>query len=155
MRRRYMANIPSYLLAVLITLATGSLALAQASITSVSGPPEYVSGGAVRLQVHGAPNAELELVRSIGAGGVRSDLAGLFTRIGPGLYEGVLFGLPAGSTTITAVIGGETARLTLTNHPLTGPMFAGPKQEVFLCATESHRQDRKSTRVKSSHVAIA
>jgi len=135
-----MANIRSYLLAVLITLATGSLALAQASITSVSGPPEYVSGGAVRLQVHGAPNAELELVRSIGAGGVRSDLAGLFTRIGPGLYEGVLFGLPAGSTTITAVIGGETARLTLTNHPLTGPMFAGPKQEVFLCATESHRQ---------------
>jgi len=135
-----MTNIRSYLLAVLIALATGSLALGQASITSVSGPPEYVSGGAVRLHIQGPPGAELELVRSIGAAGVHSGLAEEFTLVGPGLYEGVLEGLPVGSTTVTARIGGETARLTLTNHPMTGPMFAGPKQEVFLCATESHRQ---------------
>src|SRR5690625_7262304 len=95
MRRRYMANIRSYLLAVLITLATGSLALAQASITSVSGPPEYVSGGAVRLQVHGAPNAELELVRSIGTGGVGGDGGGLVPRTGTGLDRRGLEGLRA------------------------------------------------------------
>lgn len=31
--------------------------------------------------------------------------------------------------------GRALARVTLTNHPITGPIFSGPQQDPFLCST--------------------
>ncbi len=134
-----MLKIRGSIMALLAVLFVGLPALAQAGITSLSGPPEYVSGGAVRLQIQGPADAELTAVNTIGAGGLSADLSAQFTRVAPGFYEGVLRDLPEGSSTVLARIGGELARITVTNHPQTGPMFAGAKQEVFLCASDSHR----------------
>ena len=55
-----------------------------------------------------------------------------------------LTGLPLGASTLRASVPGpgnsalDRATLTLTNHPITGPMFAGPKQPNFFCSTPAH-----------------
>src|SRR5690554_6805722 len=128
------------LLMSLAVLLLGALpAVAQASISSLSGPPEYASGGKVRLQIRGPAASQLEQVLTMGSSGISRNLAGEFELTGPGVFEGVLRGLPEGSTIVRATLGGSSVSMVVTNHPQTGPMFAGPKQEVFLCATESHR----------------
>src|SRR5439155_11768586 len=60
-------------------------------------------------------------------------------------HEGVLTALPLGTSTLVARVRGpgkarwNRVELAVVNHPITGPMFSGPRQEVFLCATEAHR----------------
>ncbi len=51
-----------------------------------------------------------------------------------GLYEGLLTGLKLGSNTLTATLpGGRGARITITNHPIGGPVFSGPQPEPWVC----------------------
>ena len=51
-------------------------------------------------------------------------------------------GLRLGANTLFADSNGRgngrpTARLTLTNHPVTGPIFSGPQQQPFVCKTQT------------------
>ena len=51
-------------------------------------------------------------------------------------------GLPLGRTTLTATARRgharpRVARLAVTNHPLSGPVFSGPHQEPFFCETQA------------------
>ena len=60
----------------------------------------------------------------------------------PHALEGVLTGLPLGASTVTASIpgpAGDRTNLALTNYPIAGPMFSGPHQELFLCASSGDR----------------
>jgi hypothetical protein len=51
-----------------------------------------------------------------------------------GLYEGVLTGLRVGPNVLTAILpGGHDARITITDHPLQGPVFAGPQPKPWTC----------------------
>ena len=57
--------------------------------------------------------------------------------------EGVVTGLPLGESTVAASAPGpgkslRNAELTLTNNPLQGPIFSGPHQVPFVCATTSN-----------------
>ena len=57
-----------------------------------------------------------------------------FARRPNGVYEGVLTGLRVGRNSLVAVIrGGRGARITITDHPLSGPVFAGPQPEPWTC----------------------
>ena len=55
--------------------------------------------------------------------------------------EGVVSGLPLGPSTLAASTHKKSKgnkyydELTLTNNPLQGPIFSGPHQKVFVCAT--------------------
>ena len=43
-----------------------------------------------------------------------------------------------GKNTVNVRVGGRReARLELTNHPTTGPIFSGPQQRPFVCETEA------------------
>ena len=89
-----------------------------------------VTGGDVLVRVEGAAPGDV-VVRVDDC-----DVTGAFHAEGDGLL-GLVDGLEAGRHRLTATAGRDTARLTLTNHPLVGPLFSGPHEQPFVCETES------------------
>jgi len=110
-------------------------------IEMLSGPAQYVSGGAARVRVAVPTSVSLDEVTVTVNG---QDATGSF---GPDdqarhAIEGVLRGLPVGTSRVEARAprrwGHDRASLRLVNHPATGPMFSGPPQADFFCSTPGH-----------------
>jgi hypothetical protein len=108
----------------------------------LSGPAQYVSGGAARVRVVVPASVSLSAAtvelngEDVTASFAADDQA-------PHALEGVLTGLPLGPSKVEASVPGpghskDHATLRLVNYPITGPMFAGPKQPDFFCSTASH-----------------
>jgi hypothetical protein len=132
-------------------LATAALALtlappAQAQHAAVPGKrltievlssnPDQVSGGDALLRVEVGPLTALETVRVTRNG---EDVTARFTADeADRTLTGLVDGLRLGDNEISARAGGTgpIGRLTLRNHPVTGPIFSGPQQYPFLCRTE-------------------
>ncbi len=122
--------------------AAGQGALA---VRVVSSPPRLVSGGAARVKVAVPGGVALADV-AVELNG--SDVTAAFWPDPEGNHqlEGVLTGLPLGESTLAARVPRlgrarpSRAKLAIVNHPITGPMFSGPRQEVFLCATVADRE---------------
>ncbi|MFP4552548.1 MAG: DUF6351 family protein [Actinomycetota bacterium] len=104
-------------------------------IEVVSSPPEFVSGGDARLVVE-VPPGQVDKVTITVEG---RDVTDSFSPIGPRVLEGVVDGLDLGDNLVEVrprnSRGRVLAEVTLTNHPITGPIFSGPQQEPFLCST--------------------
>ena len=49
----------------------------------------------------------------------------------------LISGLAVGANTLVLTQGTSTGSLSLTNHPLEGPVLSGPRQAPFICQTES------------------
>src|SRR5436190_7817104 len=123
----------------LVASALASLAAAPAEarapaprIAVLSNRADLVSGGDALVRV--------TLPRGVKAGRLRltagrRDVTGALQRAGTGRREGVLTGLPVGRVKLTARIRrGSAARLFVTNHPIGGPIFAGPQIQPRTCA---------------------
>jgi hypothetical protein len=114
-----------------------------ARIEVLSSPPDLVSGDAARIRIElpGNVRARRAFVHVDGED-VTDDF--WIPDDAPGEMEGVIDGLPLGESTIHVGAnkhgrGAGFATLTITNHPITGPMFSGPHQEPFLCSTAGDR----------------
>jgi Tannase-like family of unknown function (DUF6351) len=112
-------------------------------LETLSGPARYVSGGAARVRVVVPPTVPLAAaVVKLNGVDVTSSFAP--DDRAPHALEGVLTGLPLGTSIVEASIPGpgrsanDRATLTLVNYPITGPMFSGPKQPDFFCSTPGH-----------------
>ena len=109
----------------------------------LSGAPQWVSGGDARIHVRAARGQrdKIELLLN----GKRADVA--LEEVADGL-EGVVSGLRLGDNLLEARHrhahhSSSSARdaITLTNWPITGPMFTGPQQTPFVCtATQFNLQ---------------
>src|ERR671911_618577 len=114
------------------------------AIQVVSSPPELVSGGDARVEVAVPSSVALSAV-SVELNG--ADVTSAFAPDPEGNHqlEGLVTGLPAGPSALVARIPGpgnappNRAELTLVNHSIDGPMFSGPRQPLFGCATAGHR----------------
>lgn len=112
----------------------------QLELRVVSSPPHLVSGGDARVEVAVPAATPLGDV-TVELDG--ADVTGSFAPDPEGSHqlEGVLTGLPLGESALEAAVPGpgdaapNRVEVTLVNHSLDGPMFSGPRQEVFLCAT--------------------
>jgi hypothetical protein len=114
--------------------------LGEFSATVLSSPPEAVSGGTARVGI-GAPAAlpDEDIVIELDG----EDISDRFRATG-GKYRlmGRVEGLVEGENRLRVSSAGEPvtpAELTLVNHPDTGPIFSGPQQQPFLCATDDDR----------------
>ena len=121
-----------------------SAAMAQSSqgilITTLSSRPDIVSGGTalVRISVpNGVPFSDLMVLLN------SQNVTSAFEPEASGQsLLGLVQGMPLGRNELIAeVLGpgnqiGPTARLTLTNYPITGPIFSGPHEEPFYCMTQ-------------------
>ena len=115
----------------------------QFEIEVLSSPPESVSGGDARIEISAPPGVPTYAVRVyVNGDNVTGDFAG---ERRSRTLEGVIDGLPVGDSEIRVVARGwpwrrsAQAKLTITNHPITGPMFSGPQQQPFLCSDAGDR----------------
>jgi Tannase-like family of unknown function (DUF6351) len=102
-----------------------------------------VSGGDALVQVV-VPRkvAPADVIVKLG----RSDVTAAFSAGAGRTLVGLVEGLENGDNTLTvSTEGGKRrvprARLTLTNHPVGGPIFSGPQQQPFVCTTARARFD--------------
>lgn len=120
--------------------ATLTVAAAQAQIAPpeaiairvLSSRPDMVTGGHALVEIRPVDLASL----TVSINGKPID-AGAFSR---GASErsatGLVEGLTDGLNVVTASAGGREASLTLTNHPITGPVVSGPHMAPFVCTTQ-------------------
>ncbi len=114
--------------------STGDLAL-----RTLSSRPEFVTGGDTLLEV--ALPADVESDRSLAPilsvdGVERPGALGAPGDDDPRVYAGLVDGLPDGPSTLSVRWGDRSGSLEVVNHPATGPVFSGPRQEPFVCTTE-------------------
>lgn len=112
---------------------TASSGDGKVSITTLSAPAPYLSGDHVRLSVR-TPGSAQPVVKVDGQAATATWTA--VTTNGAKSWQGVIGGLAEASSTLTASSGGSTATLTVTNHPIQGPIFSGPHQTPFACTTQ-------------------
>src|SRR5688572_5761037 len=135
------------LVAVLVTVPAATAAAGPPAgnhgalaISVVSSPAAYVSGGDARIEVAVPEETALSAVR------VSLNGADVTSSFGPDpegnhQLEGLVTGLALGESTVEATVPGpgkaapNRVSLTLTNNPLQGPIFSGPHQTPFVCAT--------------------
>ncbi|WP_433701470.1 DUF6351 family protein [Nocardiopsis sp. CA-288880] len=121
---------------------------APLSLEVLSSRPDTVMGDTALVRVVPSPSVPAADVR-LDAGGSDATASLRTVRLADGApaLEGLVSGLPPGNTVLTASAPGDggsaregaapvTARVTVTAHPLTGPVFSGPHQEPFVCDTE-------------------
>lgn len=114
-------------------------ALAEVSLQVLSSPAQYVSGGDARIQVTlPAAGRASQLQLSLNGQPVAVQWTG-----DPARPEAVIGGLVNGRNQLVARLGTERATLTLTNFPVTGPMFSGPQQQPFVCKTNQGAVNRQ------------
>lgn len=66
------------------------------------------------------------------------DVSDAFARRPNGRVMGLVTGLVVGDNTLSARLpDGARTRMTLTNHPLGGPVFTGPQIQPWVCGTEA------------------
>jgi hypothetical protein len=141
---------------LVVTLAAGTIVPASAAsdrhdrdrfeITVLSGRPDQVSGGDALVQVAVPRKVGLDDVT------IRLGRTNVTDAFGPGEADNTLVGLVEGlelgdnTLTVSADTRGRDprTRLTLTNHPIGGPIFSGPQQQPFVCTTARARFDGRS-----------
>lgn len=103
------------------------------AIRALSTKPDMVSGGDVLIGVEGDARALEGLSVSLNGADVTPKL-----RSDGGRLVGLVDGLNPGSNTVEVRgKGGATARTSFVNHALTGPVFAGPHEQPFICETDN------------------
>ena len=98
------------------------------SLEVVSNRADLVSGGDALVAATLAPNAEDVRVDLDG-----TDVTSAFAMRATGRFEGVVTGLRVGVNTLTVRAGSGGKRITITNHPIGGPVFAGPQVTPYAC----------------------
>jgi hypothetical protein len=101
-------------------------------IQLLSSPAAYVSGGDARIAVRAAPGLHDKLELWLNGRPIGMPLASRGDRL-----EGLVRGLQLGDNRLEVRHRNSGLRdaMTLTNHPITGPMFTGPQQTPFVCTT--------------------
>jgi hypothetical protein len=107
-------------------------------IDVLSGDPALVTGGDALVGVVLPESVDPKSVRvTAGTRDVTSVFAG---RPGTHKLAGVITGLSTGTTSVsvrTRLGGAPDASLTITNYPITGPVFSGPHIKPFICQTDA------------------
>jgi Tannase-like family of unknown function (DUF6351) len=102
-------------------------------IKTLSNRADLVSGGDVLVEVI-IPGASPTGTVHVFAG--TRDVSSAFARRSDGRTIGLITGLDVGPTQVKADLDGkQIAVLTVTNHPIGGPVFSGPQIQPWICAT--------------------
>lgn len=133
--------------ALTATLAAAAVASAIAApppldfkVEVLSGRADSVTGGDALVQVQVPRNVPMQHVRvSLNGRDVTATLARDDTAR---RYQGLVSGMALGDNALAVRANGQgngrpPATLTLTNHPIQGPVFSGPHQQPYICATQS------------------
>ena len=114
-------------LAALALSAPAQAATGQVRIEVLSNRADVISGGDALIRVVRPKDAAgMSLQVNVG----RRDVTHMLGSDGVGLIDG----LAVGRNVVTAKLSdGRGARITITNHPIGGPVFAGPQVQPWIC----------------------
>ncbi|WP_084957915.1 DUF6351 family protein [Thermoactinospora rubra] len=134
MRTILLATLPVALTVATVLPAPPAQAATRSglSLEVLSSRPDQVTGGDALVRVrlgHGVRPSRVRVLRN------GQDVTASF-KPADGALTGLVDGLAVGANTLTATAWPYRDSLTLRNHPITGPVFAGPKQYPFVCKTE-------------------
>lgn len=102
-----------------------------ATIKVLSNRPDLISGGQALVEIDPPEGIAANRI-SVSLGG--QDVSSMFAVRENGLYEGVVTGLKNGTNTLTAAIsGGTSSSISITNHPVGGPVIYGPQLQPWAC----------------------
>ncbi|MCW3064379.1 MAG: hypothetical protein JWN32_1551 [Solirubrobacterales bacterium] len=126
----------SVAVAVALAAAPASAGAASVAIDVLSNRADLVSGGDALVAI-AAPDPSTLRVRLNG-----HDVTSAFAVRADGRFEGLVTGLRNGANRLTARgRDGRGAGLTITSHPIGGPVFSGPQIQPWKCqATAVDRQ---------------
>jgi hypothetical protein len=130
--------VPWLCLGVLAMLAAPALAANDLVMQSLSSRPDKLSGGDVLAIVHAQPGTGLAAITVTLNG---KDVTAAFRpAAGQHALIGLVTGLQIGKNKLEAKArGAGTGKLEVRNHPISGPVFAGPHQKPFFCQTHQFR----------------
>ena len=132
-----------------ILVHTGVWVLAAALLGGCAGQPSGQSRGGLQIQVlsnradlvsGGDALVGIVLPSGAGAEALKVDVDGrdvtsAFAVRPDQRVTGIITDLKNGPNVVTARVGRAGARLTITNHPIGGPIFSGPQVQPWVCAT--------------------
>lgn len=125
-------------LATVMLVAVGDgpvIADEQPGIAVLSGRADLVSGGDALVEIQVSPAEASEVLVDVGG----RDVTDSFAIRDDGRLLGLVADLEVGDSVMTAVLGdGRGARITLTNHPIGGPLISGPQVQPWVCTTEEN-----------------
>jgi hypothetical protein len=110
------------------------------SIEVLSGRADTVAGGDSLVRVSVPRTVPMQLVRITLNG---TDITAQFLRNDDlRTFTALVTGLELGDNDLAVTSNGQgsgrpDAQLTLVNHPIQGPVFSGPHEQPFICATQS------------------
>ena len=121
----------------LVPAGGSSFAQGRVDIRVVSSRPDMVSGGDALIEITSASAASAPPAVSVTVNG--RDVTSAFRAVTPdGRLLGRIDALTLGKNTVEVRADGRRqARLDLTNHPDSGPVFSGPHQTPFMCQTDA------------------
>ena len=102
-------------------------------IIVMSNRADLVSGGDVLVEILLPANVDPAKIRVDVDG---RDVTSAFALRSNGRFMGVVTQLDEGDSVLTAVGHRGSSRITITNHPIGGPIFSGPQVQPWVCATE-------------------
>src|SRR3954449_6795124 len=129
--QRHALGLTAALLAVLaLASATASAATPHASISVLSSRANLVSGHSAFVRIDFSRTRDVKGAKvKVGTRSVR----GAFAKSGSRRLEGVVRGLRIGPNLLTVTVPGGGSRITLTDHPIGGPVFTGPQLKPWKC----------------------
>ncbi|MDQ4113985.1 MAG: DUF6351 family protein, partial [Actinomycetota bacterium] len=101
----------------------------------LSSRADLVCGGDALVEIVLPSNTDPAKIRVAVAG---RNLTSAFAVRSDGRLLGLVTGLAVGENVLTARGPAGGVHMTITNHPIGGPMFAGPQVQPWICATEEN-----------------
>jgi Tannase-like family of unknown function (DUF6351) len=121
------------LLAAGLTCALQAAAVPAPQIIVLSNRADLISGGDALVEIKWPAGTNLALAK-IAVGG--TNVKSAFALRPNGRYMGLVSGLSDGPNVLSARVPGAGAQITITNHPIGGPVFAGAQLKPWICATK-------------------
>jgi hypothetical protein len=119
-------------IAMVSVMAAARAEHGSVSIEVLSNRADLISGGDALVALQGPDGVDLSTARVDVDG---RDVTGAFSPRADGRYVGLVTGLADGENLLTARLPDSTgARIAITNHPASGPVFAGPQVQPWYCA---------------------
>src|SRR3954463_16435106 len=123
---------------VVLAAANAGRAADGLQLRVLSSRPDMVSGGDALVRVElpaGVMPSDVKLTvnGTDATARFKADVSGRS-------LTGLVAGLTNGANTLTATAAKKSsAKLTVGNHPITGPLFSGPQEQPFVCMTNQFK----------------
>ena len=130
---------------VLAACGGGDHPLRGTALKTLSNRADLVSGGSALMEVQLPAGADPSMLR-VDVGGI--DVTAAFTTVASGRTIGTVSGLALGDNVVTAKAANASfagARLTVTNHPIGGPVLLSAQTMPWICATPAPTAESGNT----------